>query len=95
MLVNINIIKENGNETAALYNLPKLSHSNSYIFNEVANSYEFVQPHLYDLSKPQWLVGLGAELGVGHSYNTNWQLVKYLWFSKNCMKSEVVQIRTN
>ncbi len=49
MLVNINIIKENGNETAALYNLPKLSHDNSYIFNEVANSYEFVQPHSYDL----------------------------------------------
>ncbi len=40
-----------------------LSHD---IFYEVANSYEFVQPHSYDLSKPQWRVGLGAGLGVGH-----------------------------
>ncbi len=27
----------------------KLSHGNSYIFYEVANSYEFVRPHSYDL----------------------------------------------
>ncbi len=39
--------------------------TNSYVFYEVANSYEFVRPHLYDLSKPQWRVGLGAGLGVG------------------------------
>ncbi len=37
-----------------------LSHGNSYIFYEVANS--------YDLTKPQWRVGLGAGFGVGHLY---------------------------
>ncbi len=31
-----------------------LSHGNSYVFYEVA--------------KPQWQVGLGVGLGVGHSY---------------------------
>ncbi len=33
--------------------MPTLSHGNSYVFYEVANSYEFVRPHSYDLSKPQ------------------------------------------
>ncbi len=28
---------------------PTLSHGNSYVFYEVANLYEFVRPHLYDL----------------------------------------------
>ncbi len=38
---------------------------------------------------PQWKVGLGAGLGVSQSYKFIWivQLVKYLQFSKNCMKS--------
>ncbi len=27
---------------------PTLSHGNSYVFYEVANSYEFVRPHLYN-----------------------------------------------
>ncbi len=27
---------------------PTLSHDNSYIFHEVANSYELEQPHSYD-----------------------------------------------
>ncbi len=27
---------------------PTLSHGNSYVFYEVANSYEFVRPHSYD-----------------------------------------------
>ncbi len=31
------------------------------------NSYDFTRT-IYDLSKPQWRVGLGAGLGVGHSY---------------------------
>ncbi len=39
--------------------------TNLYIFYEMANSYEFI---CLDLSKPQWRVGLGAGLGVGHSY---------------------------
>ncbi len=51
-----------------IWEFPTLSHGNSYVFYEVANSYEFVRPHSYDLSKPQWRVGLGAGLGVGHSY---------------------------
>ncbi len=42
--------------------------SASRIFCEVANSYEFIWPHSYELSKPKWRVGLGAGLGVGHSY---------------------------
>ncbi len=51
-----------------LWVIPTLSHGNSYIFYEVANLYELVRPHSYNLSKPQWRVGLGAGLGVGHSY---------------------------
>ncbi len=63
--------------------------SHSYIFYEVANSYEFIRPHSYDfedLSRPQWL-GLGAGLGVGHLYKFIQivQLVKYVRFSKNHM----------
>ncbi len=42
--------------------------TNSYVFYEVANSYDLTRTILYDLSKPQWRVGLGAGLGVGHSY---------------------------
>ncbi len=29
--------------------IPTLSHGNSYVFYEVANLYEFVRPHSYDL----------------------------------------------
>ncbi len=36
------------------------------VFYEAANSYDLTI--LCDLSKPQWQVGLGAGLGVGHSY---------------------------
>ncbi len=52
----------------------------SYVFYEVANSYDLTMI-LYDLSRPQWWVGLGAGLGVGHSYKFIWivQLVKYVW----------------
>ncbi len=32
------------------------------------NSYNLTRMILYDLSKPQWQVGLGAGVGVGHSY---------------------------
>ncbi len=32
------------------------------------NSYDLTRMILYDLSKRQWRVGLGAGLGVGHSY---------------------------
>ncbi len=32
------------------------------------NSYDLTHTILYDFSKPQWRVGLGAGLGVGHSY---------------------------
>ncbi len=45
---------------------PTLSHDNSYIFYEGANSYEFVRD-LYDFSKPQCRVGLGLGC-IGHSY---------------------------
>ncbi len=31
-------------------------------------SHDLTRTILYDLSKPQWRVGLGAGLGVGHSY---------------------------
>ncbi len=56
----------------------------SYVFYEVANSYDLTHMILYDWSRPQWWVGLGAGLGVGHSYKFIWivQLVKYVWFSK-------------
>ncbi len=51
------------------------------------NSHDLTRTILYDLSKPQWRVGLGAELGVGHSYKFLQivQLVKYVRFGKNCM----------
>ncbi len=32
------------------------------------NLYDLIRTILYDLSKPQWRVGLGAGLGVGNSY---------------------------
>ncbi len=61
--------------------------TNSYVFYKVANSYDFTHTILYDLSRPQWQVGLGAGLGVGHSYKFIQivQLVKYVRFCKNSM----------
>ncbi len=49
--------------------------------------YDLTCTILYDLSTPQWRVGLGAGLGVGHSYKFIQivQLVKYVQFSKNHM----------
>ncbi len=49
--------------------------TNSYVFYEEDN--------LYNLSRPQWLVGLGAGLGVGHSnkFKRIVQLVKYVQYS--------------
>ncbi len=41
--------------------------TNSYVFYKVAKVY-LTRTILYDLSKPQWRVGLGTGLGVGHSY---------------------------
>ncbi len=38
--------------------------TNSYVFYEVANSYELVRPHSYDFVLFLWGVGLGAGLGV-------------------------------
>ncbi len=38
-------------------NIQRYLTNNLYVFHEVANSNEFVRPHLYDLSKPQWRVG--------------------------------------
>ncbi len=61
---------------------------NSYIFYEVANSYDLTCTILYDLSKPQWREGLGAGLDVGNSYKFLWivQLIKYVrWWG--CMNS--------
>ncbi len=60
-------------EESSVYNVvysvcPTQSHGNSYIFYEVANSYDLTRTIYYDLSKPQWWLGLGAGLGVGHSY---------------------------
>ncbi len=37
--------------------------ANSYVFNEVAKSYDLTHMILYDLSRPQWGVGLGEGLG--------------------------------
>ncbi len=61
--------------------------TNSYVFYEVANSYDLTHMILYGLSRPQWRVGLGAGLGVGHLYKfiRIVQLVKYVRFSKNRM----------
>ncbi len=57
------------------------------------NSYDLTRTILYDLSKPQWLVGLGAGLGVGHSYElcNSYDLAKIVWICT----SEVVRICTN
>ncbi len=51
------------------------------------NSYDLTRTILYDLSKPQWRVGLGAGVRCRSSVqiHTNWQLVKYVRFSKNRM----------
>ncbi len=51
------------------------------------NSYNLTRTILYDLSKPQWRVGLGAGFRCRSfvQIHTNWQLVKYVRFSKNCM----------
>ncbi len=51
------------------------------------NTYDLTRTILYDFSKPQWRVGLGAGLGVGHSYKFKWivQLLKYIRFGKNHM----------
>ncbi len=38
--------------------------TNSYLFYEVANLYDLTCTILYDLSRPQGRVGLGAGLGV-------------------------------
>ncbi len=61
--------------------------TNSYVFYEVYNSYDLTHTILYDLSRPQWRVGLRARLGVGHSYKfvRIVQLVKYVQFSRNRM----------
>ncbi len=45
--------------------------TDSYVFYKVANCmnlYDLTRTILHDLSKPRWWVGLGAGLGVGHSY---------------------------
>ncbi len=47
--------------------------TNLYVFYEAANSYDLTI--LCDLSKPQWQVGLGAGLGVGHSYKLGKNLI--------------------
>ncbi len=50
------------------------------------NSYDLTHTILCDLSRPQWRVGLGAGLGVGHSYKfVHVKLVKYVWFGKYLM----------
>ncbi len=61
--------------------------TNSYVFYKVANLYDLTCTILYDLSRLQWQVGLGAGLGVGRSYKFIGivQLVKYVRFSKNRM----------
>ncbi len=53
------------------------------------NSYDLTCTILYDLSRPQWQVGIGAVLEVGHSYKfiLIGELVKYIRFSKNHMNS--------
>ncbi len=58
--------------------------TNMYVFYEVANLYDLTRTILYNLSRPQWRVCLGAGLGVDHSYEfiPIVKLVKYLWFSK-------------
>ncbi len=67
-----------------------LSRSNSYIFYEVANSYEFVRPHSNNsvrfLETP--VTGRfrgGVRCGPFVQIHMNWQLVKYVRFSKNHM----------
>ncbi len=57
------------------------------------NSYDLTSMIINDLFRPQWRVGLGAGLGVGHSCKFTWivWLVNYVWI---CM-SEVELIRTN
>ncbi len=60
------------------------------------NSYDLTRTILYDLSKPHWWVGLGAGLGVGHSYKfirignswNTYDLAKIVWICT----SEVVWI---
>ncbi len=54
--------------------------TNLYVFYEVANLYDLTRTILYNLSRPQWRVGLG----VDHSYEfiPIVKLEKYLWFSK-------------
>ncbi len=59
--MNSSVLPEDGMSTAESIHLSifqtagpiqvysTLSHGNSYVFYEVANSYEFVRPHLYDL----------------------------------------------
>ncbi len=42
--------------------------TNMYVFYEVANLYDFTRTILYNLSRPQWRVCLGAGIGVDHSY---------------------------
>ncbi len=45
-------------------NIQRYLVTNSYIFYLVANSYKFVQSHLYDFVWFLWGVGLGAGLGM-------------------------------
>ncbi len=68
--------------------------TNLYIFYEAANSYDLTI--LCDLSKPQWQVGLGAGLGVSHSYKflqivQKCDLAKIEWICT----SEVIRVHTN
>ncbi len=58
--------------------------TNSDVFYKVANSYDLTRSILYDMSKPQWQVVLGAGLDVGQSYKFIWivQVVKYIRFGK-------------
>ncbi len=58
------------------------------------NSYDLICTILYDLSKPQWRVGLGVGFGVGHSYKfiRIVQLIKYVQFHKKTY--EFVRVRS-
>ncbi len=65
--------------------------TSSYKFYKVVNSYDLTRTILYDLSEPQWRVGLGARSFVQIHTNCATRKIRMIWQKKTY---EFIQVRS-